>query len=167
MPSETKKLSLASFGLALFCFLFPFISVSCNQQKVASFTGFQLVFGTTVQQPEMFGPPKRQKVDEEPLADLAFLCCAAACGLCLAKSRNAEIGSAVLAAISFICLIQLKSKLQDQVLRSAGGMLQVDYEFGFWIVALLIVVGGGLAVVAPWRSKSIPSASNAKDQTPP
>ena len=35
METGTKKFSGALFGFALLCFLLPFVTVSCNQQKVA------------------------------------------------------------------------------------------------------------------------------------
>jgi hypothetical protein len=144
-----KKLSPALFGFALFCFLLPFATVSCNQQKVASFTGFQLVLGTTVPQPQMFGPSKMQRVDGEPLAILAFLSCLVALGLGFAKSRNTEIGAAVLAGIGVVCLLMLKSKLQDEVLRQSSDILQVNYESGYWLAVLAILAAGGLAAIAP------------------
>jgi len=155
------------FAFALLCFVLPFVTVSCNQQKVASFTGFQLVFGTTVQQPQMFGPPKVQRVDAEPLAILAFLCCLAALGLGFAKSRSTEIAAAALAGISFLCLMQLKSKLQDDVLRQSSGFLQISYELGFWIVVLMTLAAGVLAAIAPWWSRNEAAGTEKRAQSPP
>src|SRR6266704_2786807 len=100
MQSGAKKLSPVIVGVALLGYLLPFATVSCQRQKVASFTGIQLVFGTTVQQPQMFGPPKEHRIDGEPLAILAFVCCLAALGLSFAKTRNTEIATAVVAGIS-------------------------------------------------------------------
>ncbi len=152
MPT-TKKLSPAILGLALLGYLLPFATVSCQGQKVASFTGTELVFGTTLQQPQMFGPPKAQRIDSEPLAVLAFLSCLAAFGLGFAKSRNSEIGTAAVAGVSFFILMLLKSKLEDQALRRSGGAFQVTYEFGFWLVVLSSVAAGVLSAIAPWRSQ--------------
>ena len=167
MQRGTKTFSVASFGLALLCFLLPFVSVSCNQQKVASFSGFELVFGTTVQQPQVFGPPKPQRVSGEPLAAVAFVCCALALGISFAKSRSTEIGGAVLAGVSLVCLMQLKSKLQDEVLWQSGGFLQVNYESGFWIVILLILTAGGLSAGAPWRSRGSTAITENRSELPP
>jgi hypothetical protein len=155
MHSETKKLSPVLFGVALLGYFLPFVTVSCQGQKVASFTGTDLVFGTTVQQPQMFGPPKAQRIDAEPLAVLAFLCCLGGFGLGFAKSRNSEIGTAAIAAVTFIVLMLLRSKLEDQALRRSSGAFQVAYEFGFWLVVLLSAAAGVLSAVAPWRSPQI------------
>jgi hypothetical protein len=153
MHSETKKLSPVLFGVALLGYFLPFVTVSCQGQKVASFTGTELVFGTTVQQPQMFGPPKAQRIDAEPLAVLAFLCCLAGFGLGFAKSRNSEVGTAAVAAVTFIVLMLLRSKLEDQALRRSSGAFQVVYEFGFWLVVVLSAAAGVLSAVAPWRSQ--------------
>lgn len=154
MQSGTKKLSPAVFGFALVCFLLPFVTVSCNQQQVARFTGFQLVLGTTVQQPQMFGPPKVQRVDGEPLAVVAFLCCLVGLAVSFMKNRGGEIGAAMLSGISLVALLLLKTKLEDEVRQHSSGFLQVNYEFGFWLLALSNVVAGGLNGFAPWRSKA-------------
>ncbi len=158
MHSETKKLSPVLFGIALLGYFLPFVTVSCQGQKVASFTGTELVFGTTVQEPQMFGPPKAHRIDAEPLAVLAFLCCLAGFGLGFAKSRNSEIGTAAVAGVGFIALLLLRSKLENQALRQSSGAFQVVYEFGFWLVVLLSVAAGVLSAVAPWRSQQISPA---------
>jgi len=161
MRSGTKKLSPLILGVALLGYFLPFVAVSCQGQKVATFRGTELVFGTTVQQPQMFGPPKPQKIDREPLAALAFLCCLAAFGLAFAKSRNGEIGTAALSGVSFIFLMFFKSQLEDQALRRSSGAFQVTYEFGFWLVLLLTVCAGVLSAIALWRSRaSIPIAEH-------
>jgi hypothetical protein len=65
-----KKISPILFGVTLVCFLFPFVTVSCGGQKMASFSGAQLATGTSVDEPQMFGPSQKKKVDPEPLAAL-------------------------------------------------------------------------------------------------
>ena len=138
MQSGTKKLSPVIMGVALLGYFLPFVTVSCQRQKVASFTGVQLVLGTTVQQPQMVGPPKEQRINGEPLAILAFLCCLAALGLGLAKSRNSEIGTAVAAGIGFIALMLLRSKLEDQALQRSNGMFQVKLSLPSSTIPLLL-----------------------------
>ena len=69
MKKSVKNISPAIFGIIVICFFLPFINVSCSDQKLMSFTAFQMVTGTTIQQPSMFGEnTERQEVDPEPLA---------------------------------------------------------------------------------------------------
>ncbi|MBP7147732.1 MAG: hypothetical protein KBD01_09320 [Acidobacteria bacterium] len=52
METKAGKFSPALFGLALACFVMPFMSVSCQGQKLVSLTGLQLMTGAEVK-PEM------------------------------------------------------------------------------------------------------------------
>jgi len=63
-----------------------------------------VVFGTTFNNPNV-RPSEAHRIDGEPLAVLAFLGCLAGLGLGFAKSRNSEIGTAVVAGITFIVLM--------------------------------------------------------------
>ena len=73
MQLRMRHISSASFLFALFCFLLPFVTLSCPGASI-TFSGAQLVTGTTVEVPQMFGEAQQQKFDSEPLAVLAFLC---------------------------------------------------------------------------------------------
>jgi hypothetical protein len=153
MKSGTKKFSVATFGFSLLCFLLPFVSVSCNQQKVVRLTGYQLVFGATIELPQLFGPPKAQRFNGEPLAAVAFLCCLVALGLSFTKNRGGEITAAALSGLSFVVLLLLKTKLEDDVRQQSSGILQLDYEFGFWFLVLSNILAAALNGNASWRSK--------------
>ena len=59
MESMTKKFSPAIFGIVLICFILPFVTVSCQGQKLATLTGIQLITGTTIKQPNMTGKKQR------------------------------------------------------------------------------------------------------------
>jgi len=131
------KLSPGAFGFALLCFFLPFVTVSCQRQKVMSFTGVELVMGTTINQPQMFGPSKVERVDPEPLAILAFLAGLAGLGLSFLKTQKSAVAPAIVAGAGAVCLLLLKSKFDSQILGKSGGMLQVDYDVGFWLVLVL------------------------------
>jgi FtsH-binding integral membrane protein len=153
MLSQTWKFLPTALLLTILCFVLPFMSVSCNQQKIVTFTGIQMVFGTTLQQPQAFGPPKSQKVNGEPLAMLALLCCIVALGLCFVRNRMAEIVIAALAGVSAIAFVILKARLENQVIQQSHGILQLAAEFGFWLALLLNLATVLLAALAPWRPK--------------
>src|SRR5437899_153211 len=63
-----------SFGAIVVCFFFTFVNISCQGQRVASLTGWQLATGTEVEQPTMFGSKQEpKKVPAEALASIALL----------------------------------------------------------------------------------------------
>ncbi len=146
MQSETKKFSPAVFGFALLCFFLPFVSVSCQRQKVISFTGIQLVMGTTIEQPQMFGPRQVERVDPEPLAILAFLAGLAGLGVSFLKDKKTALAPALIGGVGAVCLFSLKLKFDSDIQRQAAGILQVDYDIGFWLVLLMYLAAVALNV---------------------
>jgi len=145
MENGAKKFSPAIFGLTLICFFLPFTDISCSGQKVATFTGIQLVTGTTIEQPSMFGEKGQvQKVDAEPLAILAFFSAVVGLGLSFLRSRKSAIAPAITGGVGLITLLLLKSKIDNDVLKEGGGMLQVEYGVGFWLTLILFLSAIGM-----------------------
>jgi hypothetical protein len=72
VKSNAKRLSPAIFVLVLICFFLPFMTFSCQGERVLSLSGIQLVTGTSVPQAQMFGPPKSERMNAEPLAVFPF-----------------------------------------------------------------------------------------------
>lgn len=155
MEGVARKLSPAAFVLTLVCFFLPFVTFSCQGQKIASFSGIQLATGTTIEQPQMFGPPKTQKVDAEPLAVLALLSVLAGAGLSFLKGKKGAVSSAALAGLGIILLGALKSKVDGDALRQGGGAIQVSYEAGFYLVILFLLAAIGAGVYALLAGKGI------------
>ena len=61
MKSEMRRFTPAIYVLTLICFFLPFTHISCEGRKVASFTGIQLVTGTSI---TVEG--EVEKIDPEP-----------------------------------------------------------------------------------------------------
>ena len=158
MKNKIKKVSPAIFGVAIICFFLPFMEVSCGGQKVMSFSAIQMVVGTTVQQPGMLeesmskmpslGIPgeetRSQKVGPEPFAIITFLCTIIGLQLSFIRNRKSAVLPAISAGIGAITLLMLRSKITNDVLREGGGMLQVEYVFGFWVILILLIADVGL-----------------------
>jgi hypothetical protein len=144
--SETKKFSLPAFALALLCFFLPFVSVSCQQQKIISFTGIQLVTGTAIEQPQMLGPRKVDRVNPEPFAVLAFLAGLAGLGVSFLKDQKTALAPAIFGGVGAVCLLLLKLKFDGDIQRQAAGILQVEYDVGFWLVLLIYLAAGVLNI---------------------
>jgi len=156
MESNIRKLSPAIFVLALICFFLPFVTFSCQGQKIVSLSGIQMVAGTSVQQPQMFGPPKSEKLNAEPLAVLALLCGALGLGLSFLKGRGGAIASAAAGGLAAILLLALKSKIQGDAVAKGGGILQVNYEVGFYAVVVLFLAAVALNIYVLMQGKSLP-----------
>ena len=81
MMTQKSKVSPAIFAASILCFLLPFVTLSCGGQRITSFSGVQLAIGTSVDQPQIFGPPKKQNVDPDPTAAVAGICALLGLGL--------------------------------------------------------------------------------------
>jgi uncharacterized membrane protein AbrB (regulator of aidB expression) len=164
--NRAKKFSPAIFVVIIICFFLPFINVSCQGQKVATFTGIQLVTGTTIEQPSMFGEEEQaEKVEGEPLAILVLV--SAVVGFCLSflKNRKSAIAPAITGVAGLILLLLLKSKLDNDILRQGQGMLQVECRVGFWLTLLLFLFAVGLnAFVFLQRKKETKNTNMTKQK---
>jgi uncharacterized Zn finger protein (UPF0148 family) len=134
-----KKISPALFGIALICFLLPFVNLTCQGSKVATLTGLQLVAGGKMEVPTMGGTKQYQKFKGEPMALIAFLCGLAGVGLSFLKGKKNNGITALAGVMGVIFLFILKSRMEDEVLKNAGGMVQTDYAIGFYFVLLFYI----------------------------
>lgn len=149
------------FGGTLLCFFLPFVTVSCQGMKIYSFTGQQLATGTTMSQPQMFGPPKTQKVEPNAFAAVAFLCSAAGVALCLVGRRMLK-GVAAAASVGSVSLLAMKVQLDQEIQKQGMGAAENKYQFGFFLALLLMLVsaGWGLYQIArERRSESVEEES--------
>ena len=136
-----SKVSPVLFVVTVLCFLLPFVTVSCNGQKVdkGQFTGLQLATGTTVEQPQMFGRPQKEKVEAQPLATAALVCALAGLGLSFLGIRLA-IAPAGAGGLGAVLLLLLQSQLSNDIARRSQGMFQLEYESGFWLTLAFFVL---------------------------
>jgi hypothetical protein len=134
-----SKVSPAIFFAAVVCFLLPFITVSCGTQKVGRFSGLQIADGTSLDRPEVLGRAPKEKVDVEVMATIAGLC--ALGGLLLSFVRGQTLIPAMVSAVGAMSLFLMKARLDQRVAQQGQGMLQVNYEVGYWLEILLLIAG--------------------------
>jgi hypothetical protein len=142
MQTPIKRVSPAIFGLILICFFLPFLTVSCQSQKFVSLTltGVQLATGTTIEQPRFLeGQKSEEKIPAEPLAFFLIVTTCVGLGTSFIKSNKSAIIPAGTGAAGTVLLLLLKSKIDNEVLKSGRGLLQVEYGIGFWISFFLFL----------------------------
>jgi hypothetical protein len=144
LKDAVKKFRWTLFVFILLCFIMPFVQVSCQQQRLMSFTGFQMAFGTEIQEPQMFGPPLTRQVPGDTLVLLSFLAALAGLVCSLVKNRVGSLASIVCGLGGFLFLLIFKVRLDNEILRQSGGMLNVEYSLGFIATCLLFLASAGL-----------------------
>jgi hypothetical protein len=129
MQESLKKFSPAVFGIILICFMLPWVNLSCQGQNAATFSGLQLVTGTTVQQ-------QNQEVKSEPLAVAVLVLTILGLALSFLKDKKSPIIPGIIGVAAFILLLLLKSKIDTD---ASNHSIQVQYAIGFWLVLILFI----------------------------
>lgn len=155
LPNGHKVASPAA-AIAMVCFFLPWVLVSCANQPIDSFSGWELAAGTTL---ELMG----QKVTDIPGRPLLFLVILAGVGvlalgyLALRRGSVTKIdgwGLIVLGALPFLALLTLigGQNAATQALPEGSDMIKPDMiklstQYGLWGVVLgyiAVMVGGVL-----------------------
>jgi len=144
---DLPNIRTASFGLAFFFFALPFMTMSCPGGQF-TFTGIQMVTGTTVQ---------GEKLGAEPLAIVALLCAIA--GFALSFGTR-DVATGVIGAAGAFALFLLKVTVDSKTLEKGGGMVQVSFGLGFWL-AILALLGGAALSYQIRQQRTLPLAPPA------
>ncbi len=166
--AKARKLSPVSYVLALLCFLLPFVQVSCGGQKLFSFTGVQLMTGTTIKLPtELLGlkdnpnfkAPNEAKLDANPAAIIAFLAGLAGLAFAFVKMSRAGVISGVAGGVAAAALFFLRVSLSSKLQESGGpNPFSVEYQNAYYVSLLAFIFGGALAIRAEMNTGARRSA---------
>jgi hypothetical protein len=144
MSNARKTISPALFGLGLFCFFLPFITVSCQQREVATLNGIELAGGKEIKTPAAFGQASRTKrTDGDPLAALAILSGLVGLGGSFIRVKKSAVIPAGAGAAGFILLLMLQLKINDAISKESAaqglGLIGITYTYGlgYWLAFIL------------------------------
>ncbi len=159
-----KNLSPAFFGAVLICFFLPWVNVSCQGQKIATFSGIQLVSGTTIEEPTMFGAKQKRKVQGEVFAMLAFLAAIVGFGVSFLKVKRVTTYVAAAGVAGTTLLLMLTSKLNNDIQETAA-MLQLEYLIGFYLTLIGFLSATAINVYLTMQDKgtSLPLSKDKAD----
>lgn len=147
----------------LMCFFLPFVTVSCQGMKIYTFTGQQLATGTTMTQPQPFGPPKTEKMEPNAFAAAAFLSAAAGVALCLV-GRKMIRGAAAAASLGTVSLLAMKVQLDHAIQKQGMGVAENKYQFGFFMALLLMMASAGWSLYQVARERKSEAVEEASPQ---
>jgi hypothetical protein len=154
MEELKKFLNPLFFTIIIICFFLPFFNLMCQQQKIASITGFELITGTTIStdglnkgltqnsmlQNEISKGIKTDTVSPEPLAFIILLLVIA--GLIISFfDKISDIGSVVASLLGGVLLVILSSVIPDNILGKVHyPPLSVECGTGFYITLILFII---------------------------
>jgi hypothetical protein len=141
------KISSSLLGLAILLFLLPWITVSCGDAEVFTFSGTDFAIGKTIEIPQAFGESKKENT-REGRATIAFIVGIAGvlAGFLIKNERIQKVILGVCGGAGGIFLYLLKNKLDSldsEALAEGWGIIGIDYHFGFWM-SLLLFFGVGI-----------------------
>jgi hypothetical protein len=156
--SKGNKIVGPAAALVLLCFFMPWVLVSCEDQPVATFSGWQLASGGMIQ--TSLGAQPFPLVGSPSL----FLVLLAGAG-CLAlvymvyrrriAPRQSAYGAIGVAVLSLLILFVKFAGAQSQAAQAGPGNAQVRMEYGFWgtVLAYFAIIAGAVMVLKePERS---------------
>jgi hypothetical protein len=165
----SSRMSAVGFLACIFCFLMPFFTVSCAGQKFMQFSGTQLAFGTTIDQPQIFGPTKKQHVDPNPMATVAFVCAVAGFLMSLLR-RGFPLATGITGLAGAFFLLLMRSHIDGEVMQRGAGMITIASDPGYVITVLLFAGMGVWNLYLLWsagQGKAAPAASPPISPPPP
>ena len=164
MQQKSVGIRIAPYMIGIACFILPFIQISCSGEKVMSFTGVQLVTGSEMANPMS---EEKQKIPPEPTAIIALVALVLGVVFAIQISRGGAILSAVSGGFAVISMIALKTNMDAEIMKEAGGMaISADYQMGFWGVCIASAAGAILALVRLQDADAIPPPQLARTETP-
>jgi len=142
------------FLALIICFFFPFFAISCEGKEIKTFSGMQLVTGTTV---DNTIDGTKEKVKPQGYAVVALL--AAAFGLLVSflKTKLKEILNLIAGGVGFISLLLLKSDLASQ---AAKDQLTIESRFGFYLTLILFIISIGWSIFILWQNNQLKPPNN-------
>lgn len=143
MNNVLERVSPAMFIIVLICFFLPFTTFTCSGEKMATITGVQYVTGTSITVPGSgsFGSkPQTEKISPEPLIIVVLVFTVLGLIISFANGTISYVLSVIAGIGGTIFLFLFKSKVDKETLAEGGGMIQVDYNVGFWLAIVLLVL---------------------------
>jgi len=154
MKDLKKILNPIFFVIVIISFILPFFNLTCQQQKIASITGFELITGTSIStnslnnglkgtsvpQNEISKGIKSDSVSPEPLALITLLL--AVGGLIISfYEKFSDIGSASAGLLGTLSLIFLSSVITDNILGKVHLQpLAVECGTGYYISIIVFII---------------------------
>ena len=129
-------LSPTTFAIVLISFLLPWVSFSCNGHQFASITGLDLVTGTTFERPSNEGDDKEETIPSDALAITVLTLTVLGLGLALMQRWVPLLYPTLTALVAMIVLLLLRVRIDNNAAEQTRGLLQPDFEFGFWLAFL-------------------------------
>lgn len=163
------KVASPGAAIATIGFFLPWVLASCEGQAMASFSGWDLATGSTINLGFY-----AQQLPGQPAIFLILLAGLGALGLAyLALRRGAVrklLDGLALAGLGGLALLIVLSQFSGAQEDAAREGIALDYQLGFWAVVLghlAVVIGGVMNLIGKGQSLPVSEATQASASPPP
>lgn len=143
MDPRILKFRWSTFAFAIFCFLLPFVTLSCPGEKY-TFNGIEASFGGTVEGKELSG---------QPLFALALVALIVALATSFSEDRGVKLVSGGAGALAALFLLIGKGAVQERAVEEGGGMVRVSFDAGFWLALIASAAGAVIVGRLLWEGR--------------
>jgi hypothetical protein len=152
-----KIISPLMFGIIIICFLLPFLAISCDKERIVTFTGIQLMTGKDISMDyEEINSKINQRSGSEPLVILAFLCAIGGLVLGFVNIDKKLILTTIAGALGFIFLLSFMLKTDNSLSKEGMGVLSADFLVGYWLSFLLFMGSAGFSGYCYAKARGLP-----------
>lgn len=157
---SAKLLSPAGFGIAMFCFLLPFLELKCNDEHIATVKGISMVTGAQLSINDdlvLPGDPnigaglkgtdiRVHSLQRNYFAIASFLLAFA--GFILSfldfMKKKMMLSAAGLGGVLALLLmrVQLDALLANDAGNAGRYLLHIDYVYGYWLTIACLLLAG-------------------------
>ena len=128
------------FALLMICFSLPFFNLTCQNQKLATVTGFDLMGGTMITPPQLSQAASHpEEISLEPLAIISFS--AAAISFFVSFFKKGALPVVGLSVIGAGSLLLLSSKLSNDISgRIELQQVTVEWAVGMYLALFIFII---------------------------
>lgn len=153
MKESEKFFSPVIFLITALCFFLPFVSFTCQEQKIATISGMELVTGTKIEKFEMQNMNIQQSnpeydkthvIKSQPYAIAAFII--AVLGIIISFiPRYSKVFSVIAGALGALMLLFLRSGIGGEITGALDfKIIEISYEWGYYLALLLFIIAFAL-----------------------
>ncbi len=170
-----SKIPPVFFLIVIICFFLPFVRITCNNQEIATMTGFKLATGGEI---ELKGPqlpdsmsegkiegsmefkPETGQQDRNPEIFAIFTLACAVIGLIISiiMMKKKSIIPAVIGVVGFIMLLLLKFDMDGDMSDEGQGMIMLEYMYGYWIAFICFILAALVGVAGYFSGRKTASS---------
>lgn len=147
---KKNQIAPGLFILTLILFALPFFKMNCGGQTIASISGYNLVFGTEIEEPGISFDSRSKKTKEVgPViyAIVALLSIVAGLYFSLNQNKESTLYTAVSGAVGTVFIFILNIAVDNSVQKETDGGISVETTFAYWLVLLSLAAITALSYV--------------------